>query len=109
MAQASSFSNIAPLLARQKQGVFGGSIWTETNPLALQEAPTAGLGRSDLPLGSFKHTKGGQTVLWAHKHTPNGHLTRTGGSSASKAKVTAFVAVLVTNTSVNGSRLCGHQ
>ena len=92
-----------------KISFFGGNIWTEMNPLALQRAPSAGPGRSDLPLGSFKHTKGGQTVLWAHKYTPNGHLPRTGGSSASKAKVTVFVAVLVTNTSVHVSRLCGHQ
>ena len=92
-----------------EKGVLGGKIWTEKNPLALQEARTAGLGRSDSPLGSFKHTEGGQPVLWAHTHTPNGHLPRTGGSSASEAKVTAFVAVLVTNASVHGSRLCRHQ
>ena len=91
-----------------KKGVSGGS-WTEMNPLALQRAPTAGLGRLDSPLGSFKYAKGGQVVLWAHKDTPNSHIPWTGGSSASKAKVTAFVAVLATNTSARGSRSHGHQ
>ena len=81
----------------------------DMNPLALQGSPTDGLGCSNSPLGSFKHTKGGQPMLWAHKHTSDGHLPRTGGSSDSEAKVTAVVAVLVTNTSVHGSRLSGHQ
>ena len=87
-------------------GVKFGPKWTLWPSKA---SPTAGLGRLDLPLWSFKHAKGSQAVLRAHKHTPTSHLTRTGGSSASEVKVTARVAVLATNTSVHGSRLYGHQ